>query len=344
MNRALPERTPLPLVLAAILIAAAACRREQEPEKVPEPAGASLRIGEPRHDFGTVLQGAELKHSFVVENTGSEPFDLESVEPGFQCQGRITRSRLAPGQKGSVDVTCRPELYGPFSAKLVVRSNARRSAEAKLELVASVTPLLAFDRDSIGLKMPFGESRSDEVRLTGVRATDARLSLNKPALEGVESVVLAAESGKPQGLRVVCPGKPAGTRVGQVVALTGLEHPAEISVSVSCRVSGTLEVTPTNPYINLREPGLKMTTLTVRSSQPGFTVREVHVTEGPFSAAWEPSGTASEFRVKVIADQARLTESTRGVTGKLVIVSNDRTEPNKELTVFGFGKVRRAGK
>jgi len=48
------------------------------------------------------------------------------------------------------------------------------------------------------------------------------------------------------------------------------------------------------------------------------------------------------FYVKVVADERQLKDATRAVTGKLLIVSNDRTEPQKEVPLLGFGKLRRA--
>jgi hypothetical protein len=106
-------------------------------------------------------------------------------------------------------------------------------------------------------------------------------------------------------------------------------------------VAGTLLVSPTNPYFDLRVLGPKVVTIDVRSSQPGFEVQAVHVAEGPFTASLERSD-AGTFRVQVTVLEKLVDDEARTVTGKLVILSNDRTEPKKELDLFGMGRVSRA--
>jgi len=288
------------------------------------------------------LQGQELEHIFVVQNTGSAPLRIEKIEPGFRCTGRAARGTVDPGQQVEVRVACRPNLFGTFSSTLVVHSNARDGKSQKLELSAEVTPLLRFERDLIDVTVPPGKERIEEVRLTGTRAVDARLALEDSPEADLQASVLPAKDGKPQGLRFRCEGTRVGTSVHRIVAATGIDSPSQVSVSVTCRVVGTLEVSPTNPYINLREPGAKVRLITVRSSQPDFTVTDVRVLQGPFSASLEPTEDRHVFHVKVVADERQLKDATRAVTGKLLIVSNDRTEPQKEVPLLGFGKLRRA--
>jgi hypothetical protein len=334
-------------LLLAGLIAALACERSPDRDSSSSndgspSVGPTLSVSAPRHDFGRVVQGDQLQHSFVVQNTGSEALRIEKIEPGFRCTGRAARNSVDPGQQVEVRVTCHPNLFGAFTSSLVVHSNARTEARQKLEVSADVTPLLRFERDLVEVRVPFGQERSEEVRLKGTRAAEVRLKIKQPAQAGFETDILRAEDGKPQGLRFRCEGKKVGTSVHRIVATTGLEAPTEVSLSVTCRVAGTLEVSPTNPYLNLRQPDAKVRVVTVRSSQPDFAVRNVRILEGPFSASVKPGASPGEFRVKVQVEEARLADETRAVKGKLLIVSNDRTEPKKEVPLLGFGKLRRS--
>jgi len=109
-----------------------------------------------------------------------------------------------------------------------------------------------------------------------------------------------------------------------------------------CKVAGTLEISPTNPYFNLKIPGPKVVSVEVRSSQPGFEVRGALVLEGPIAASVEGPLSDNSFRVQVKVLEERVTEENRGILGKVMVLSNDRTEPEKEIPLFGFGKLNAA--
>jgi len=53
-------------------------------------------------------------------------------------------------------------------------------------------------------------------------------------------------------------------------------------------------------------------------------------------------GFCQEDRAEVTALDDQIDDELRGVSGILVITSNDHTEPQKELELFGFGGVNRA--
>jgi hypothetical protein len=168
----------------------------------------------------------------------------------------------------------------------------------------------------------------------------AAVRLKESALAVDSSVdLLSSQSGSIQGFRIRCKGKKAGTHSGNLVISTGLAQLKEIAMPYACKVAGTLEVSPTNPYFNLKISGPKVVSIEVRSTQPGFEVRGARVTEGPFRASVEGRISDNAFRVQVKVLEDRLTDGNRGSLGKLVILSNDRTEPEKEIPLFGFGKL-----
>ena len=38
-------------------------------------------FAKPRHDFGEVFEGAEIKHEFTVENRGNAPLVIKNIRP-----------------------------------------------------------------------------------------------------------------------------------------------------------------------------------------------------------------------------------------------------------------------
>ena len=129
---------------------------------------------------------------------------------------------------------------------------------------------------------------------------------------------------------------------GNITVTTGLARPKEIAIPYACKVAGTLEVSPTNPYFNLKLPGPKLVSIEVRSAQPGFQVHGARVLEGPFAASVEGPVGDNLFRVQVRVLEERVADDSRASQGKLLILSNDRTEPKKEIPLFGFGKLNAA--
>ena len=336
------------LVVIAFTAALTACQRPNRKEPAPQPSAAvaqpapRIKLSQTRFELGPVVQDEEVRGSVALTNVGSIPLQIDTVEPSRFCSGTVNPKSIAPGASAQVEVTCRSDLYGPLDEHLVIRSNDPATSKAALDLVANVTPILAFDTTNVDLKMPFGEERIQEVRLRGAMLGKARIKLVSPNIPDVDIEPLPASSGKERGFRVHCKGRKPGMNVSNLIIATGLERPKEVAIPYACKVTGTLEVSPTNPYFNLKVSGPKYLFVQVRSSQPGFEVQAVHVTDGPFAASFEHAPEGDFFRVKVTVLDDHIEDDTRGVTGKLVIVSNDRTEPQKELPLFGLGQVNRA--
>jgi len=278
-----------------------------------------------------------------VSNAGALPLEIGTIEASRFCSASIDPKTIAPGANGQLEVTCRSDLYGPLREFLLVHSNDPLSERVPIELVGNVTPLFAFDAQVVNLEMPFGEERSQDVHLVGTLVAKAAARLKNSALAEDSSVTLLPDkAGSTRGFRIRCKGKKAGVHSGNLVVSTGLPSPKDIAMPYVCKVAGTLEISPTNPYFNLKIPGPKVVSVEVRSSQPGFEVRGALVLEGPFAASVEGPLSDNSFRVQVKVLEERVTEENRGILGKVMVLSNDRTEPEKEIPLFGFGKLNAA--
>lgn len=294
-----------------------------------------------RHDFGTVLQGGELVHVFEVENTSSDAIELRGVLPVHGCSGSASPPRLPGKSRAELTVRCPAASHGALQRMVPVQSEPADAMPVEVELVATVTPRLAFDKPFAEFRLDFGATASDEVHAFGALLAEADLRLASPPAPGL-SVEIAPKSSGRQRVTTRCRGAVVGVHHGELAFKTGLAEPAEIRLPYSCKVVGTLEVSPTNPYINLRVSGDKAVVVEVRSTQPGFAVRSAEIVDGPFSAAVSRDPDAV-YRIKVSVLQAKLADETRSAVGTLRIVSNDRSEPRKELPLFGFGRLNRDG-
>ena len=278
----------------------------------------------PPYEMGPIVMDEPARRSIIVSNAGALPLEIGTIEASRFCSASIDPKTIAPGANGQLEVTCRSDLYGPLREFLLAHSNDPLSERVPIELVGNVTPLFAFDAQVVNLEMPFGEERSQDVHLVGTLVAKAAARLKNSALAEDSSVTLLPDkAGSTRGFRIRCKGKKAG-------------------VHYVCKVAGTLEISPTNPYFNLKIPGPKVVSVEVRSSQPGFEVRGALVLEGPFAASVEGPLSDNSFRVQVKVLEERVTEENRGILGKVMVLSNDRTEPEKEIPLFGFGKLNAA--
>lgn len=328
------------MLFAGILLSSGCRARSGEPQAAPVSV-PRLVLAPERLDLGRLVQDRDFQGTAVVRNEGTADLHVGSVTQSRFCSGRVEPATILPGQSANLVVTCRSDLYGPLREGLDVHSNDPRLPKATLRIGGEVTPLLAFDVQAVGLKMPFGEERSQEVRLVGTRVHEARVRLTGAAAPDSEIVALPGQSGSPTGYRVRCLGRKVGSHAGNVVVATGLDRPKEIAIPYSCTVTGTLEVTPSNPFFNLKVPGDKAVRITVKSTQPGFEVQSVRVVEGPFAARVEHAEDDNTYRVDVAVLGDRIEDEARAVVGTLLVESNDRTEPRKEVPLFGSGRIRR---
>jgi hypothetical protein len=67
----------------------------------------------------------------------------------------------------------------------------------------------------------------------------------------------------------------------------------------------------------------------------------VRVTEGPFAARFEHAEDDNTYRIDVSVRSDRIDDEARAAVGPLLIISNDRTEPRREVPLFGSGRINK---
>ncbi len=89
------------------------------------------------HDFGTVREGEQLKHTYTFKNTGREPYLISNVHTPCGCTEPVySKKPVMPGETGTIEVhfntqgktgknTDRPvTIYGNTEKEIVVTFNA----------------------------------------------------------------------------------------------------------------------------------------------------------------------------------------------------------------------------
>ena len=78
------------------------------------------------HDFGQIEWKHPVTVQYTITNTGDQPLVLTEVEPDCACSVvQWTKTPIAPGAKGMVNVTFDAEALGHFQKSVAIYSNAQ---------------------------------------------------------------------------------------------------------------------------------------------------------------------------------------------------------------------------
>ncbi len=80
---------------------------------------------EPVHDFGVAKSGDQVKHSFVIENRGSELLFLDNVRTDCRCSdATLSRRAVPPGSSARLEVALSLKgVRGNIKSRVVLETN-----------------------------------------------------------------------------------------------------------------------------------------------------------------------------------------------------------------------------
>jgi len=173
-----------------------------------------IAIEKPAVDFGPVVFGKKLSHSFVVRNLGSSPLRVEEVSSPCECFRATFDDAIAPGQSGRIRVEVDTSaLQGPIFLTARVRTNDPARPIARVEIKALVKgAIMLLPRDHLDLTTVSGQdqeavveleiNRKEPLQVTGVDS-DSQVFL--PKLERLTAgrryrIVVKAAGGQPVGI------------------------------------------------------------------------------------------------------------------------------------------------
>jgi Protein of unknown function (DUF1573) len=92
------------LLLALSLTAAAFTAQAQAPAaKAATTAGPAITFEEVKYDFGSVVQGGTVDHTFKFKNTGTAPLIISNIGVSCGCTTpEWTKAPVAPGKTGTI--------------------------------------------------------------------------------------------------------------------------------------------------------------------------------------------------------------------------------------------------
>ena len=141
-------------------------------------AAPIIKVDKVDFDFGTVPSGnGELKHTFIISNTGDQTLKIEKVKPGCSCSVGEFDSELKPGESSKLTAALSmKDRTGKQDKPITVISNAENAPLLKLTLQAFILGPMNMDR-KYGIFEYTGKPIKDSITILstrkGVKVTSA---------------------------------------------------------------------------------------------------------------------------------------------------------------------------
>ena len=64
-----------------------------------------VEVKEPSHNFGTLLSGEIVKHTFYIKNTGKNNLIIQNIETSCGCTSpKYDKKPIPPGKEGKIEI------------------------------------------------------------------------------------------------------------------------------------------------------------------------------------------------------------------------------------------------
>lgn len=292
-----PARSPAPS-------AATAAAATPAPAAAPAAAGpALLSFDHDAHDFGTVSDIRPVSHEYPFTNSGSGTLTISGVSTSCGCTtAKATKTELAPGESGTIEVTYSPRGYGQHTYWVTVVSNAAQQPDARVQFTAEVDPFVSIEPRQVDFgTVDLNQERQAFVTLA---CSDPDMEVSSIALRTEEMtarVTDRADVGAPPspqrpGRAVIevtlAKNAPWGEVRGTIVAVLQATPPGEstpiehtVYVPVNVLLFGAVHADPSSFHLGVIKPGETFAS-SLKLTQPAGTPFQIE------SAAVEESNVS----------------------------------------------------
>lgn len=180
-------------------------------------AAPDIKFTSTQFDFGTVLQGEEVRHAFEFVNAGEDPLVIDRVRSSCGCTAAlVSEKNLAPGATGHIQTNFDSARFrGTVSKRIYLYSNDPVKPLVQLVIKGEVLELVAVQPEQVN----FGTVAGDQTLVAQVvlrNQGEKPLTLGAPSTTATE---LQAEmplttlaSGEEVAIELMLSPKPGTTR------------------------------------------------------------------------------------------------------------------------------------
>ncbi|MFQ5654817.1 MAG: DUF1573 domain-containing protein, partial [Planctomycetota bacterium] len=330
MRRPMHTLLVLSLWLAILPLAPAPLSAQTEekykgfgPPALPVGSSPRIRILEPLHDWGTVVQGTEIRHVFRIENHGEAPLKIHKVKSSCGCATARFEEEIAGGGSGELELLIDSSgLRGGHPRKnATIHSNDPLAPEFVVWLSGKILPLVKHEPKLIKLsglaetpkELKVEITRGAEIPITIEQAVPKNNYVQVTALEEVEK-------GGRYLLTLKAPPHPKAATLREEVTLTVMREGAKalkIPLTVVVEHQNRIKISPGGNIFfyrrqtaHLRGPTPRPVTreLHVYGATPevAFKVEAIRIEEAPegiFSARLETLEEGRSYKITVSVDR-----------------------------------------
>jgi hypothetical protein len=327
--------TGLAAVAAIITMAAAPCLAQNQPAapKGPQP---KLELIDPTYNFGTVLNGKPVSHTFKLRNTGHAKLIIGQVLPSCGCTAaKPTRTELTPGESSEILVTLSTTaLSGHSEHTVTIATNDPAHLMATLTMVGDVKLQVTATPSDIDFgKVTHGQAETREVTLTALKQAGFEVGKIANSNPNIKVERQPSAAGQAVMLKVsLADTMPVGTFVDTLNIAT---NRIPVQVSVYGTVAGALNVDPPQVSFGIvphRGSAERIVRITNSGKRP-VKLLGMESSNTSVAASIEPVTPGKEYKVTVL-----LRRNTRDgqVRGQLVIKTDDPEQQSVTIPYYGI--------
>lgn len=332
--------------------------------------GPKLTVERIDHDFGKILDEANVHTTFKFTNSGDAPLVITQVKGSCSCTvGSLEKTEYAPGESGELTVTFDPRnRRGVQQRTVTVLSNDPVNPSFNINVTANVRPAIDIDPPMARFgEVQRGETQTMMLDITGVAPNFdvVEITVNRGeglSVEnlGVEELVSDNDPVRRCSLLFTLSGDAAiGQFQGQVTLSlrSGTGNPEQLVqkvITVMAEVVGEVAFIPNRMNLGLVQAQASFERQIRVNSRTGKAFQIVGVEERPFLG---PDGqpnptqlTGLRFRAEpaetgredsyILTISGALPEGVTGVTTDIMVLTNLPDEERVPLRVTG--RVRQA--
>ncbi|MBI2837436.1 MAG: DUF1573 domain-containing protein [Acidobacteria bacterium] len=128
------------ILVGAVLVLPARTFAEEAAASSAKPV---IFCAQAKHDFGKVIQGKPVEHTYVIENKGTATLNIVSVQPSCGCTtAPITQNQIEPGKSAEIKAKFDSTRFeGVVHKTINVSSNDPQTPGYQLELTGTIVKL-----------------------------------------------------------------------------------------------------------------------------------------------------------------------------------------------------------
>lgn len=287
----------------------------------------------PTYDFGTVLEGAPVKHEFTIKNVGQADLVIGQVQTSCGCTvAQSEKKRLAPGEETQLPVTfdTRHER-GQARRRIDVYTNDPQTPDLALEIQGVVRRESEATPDEVLFdSVRKGSEQTREVTISYNGGDSKGFKLTKVANSN-SNIAVTQEPGLKLKVALLKTMPPGPFQDTIEIATTG----RPIEIPVYGRVVGNLVTEPAQVSFGILPHGqgaMRIVRLTNNGARP-VAIKEVSSTSPAVVAKAEPIAAGKQYKITL---ELRKGTPDGQLHGQLVIQTDDPEQASLTVPFYGI--------